>query len=302
MKVVIADSLHEKVTEILSNAGFEVVDVSESKEKLFDEVKDAQALIVRSATKVTQEVLDKAPELKIVGRAGVGLDNIDINAAKEKGIQVVNSPEGPTVSVAEFTLGLMIATARKFGIAYSGTKEGKWPKKQAKGIELNGKTLGIIGSGAIGGQLAKFALALGMKVLAYDIVEYDHLKELKNFRYVKLDDLLQQSDFISLHVPLLPATRHLINSDAFKKMKDGVIIINAARGGVIDEESLLEFLNNGKVAGAALDVFEIEPPTNTDLLQHPKVFVTPHIGANTVEAQEKNGTIVAEKIISFLQG
>ncbi len=302
MKVVIADPLHKRVTEILQNAGLIVVDVSEKKEELEKELKDAHALIVRSATKVNKELLQKAPALKIVGRAGVGLDNIDLEATKKKGIEVVNSPEGPTVSVAEFTLGLMIAVARKFGIAYTGTKNGFWPKKQAKGIELKGKVLGIIGSGAIGGQLARYALALEMKVLAYDIVEYEHLKSLENFEYVTLDYLLQHSDFISLHVPLLPATKHMINSDAFEKMKDGVIIINAARGGVIDEHALLQSIKSGKVAGAALDVFEIEPPTNQELLQSPNVFVTPHIGANTLEAQEKNGTIVAEKIISFLQG
>ncbi len=301
MKVVIADPLHKKVNEILKKAGMKVVDVSSNKERLEAELQDAQALVVRSATKVNLDLLEKAPMLKIIGRAGVGLDNIDLEAAKNKGIQVVNSPEGPTVSVAEFTLGLMIAVARKFGIAYMGTREGKWPKKQAKGIELREKTLGIIGSGAIGGQLAKYAIALGMKVIAYDIIEYDHLKSLDNFKYVPLETLLKTADFISLHVPLVPATKHMINSEAFKKMKDGVIIINAARGGVIDESALLESLNSGKVAGAALDVFETEPPINKELLEHPQVFVTPHIGANTIEAQEKNGTIVAQKIVSFFK-
>ncbi len=301
MKVIIADSLSHETHDMLTNEGFTVVDVSKEKSRLLDEIADAHALIVRSATKVTQELLEHAPKLKIVGRAGVGLDNINIDACKQKGIEVVNSPEGPTQSVAEFTLGLMIAIARKFGIAYTGTKEMKWPKNQTLGTELHGKTLGIIGSGAIGGTLAQYAIALGMNVLAYDIIQYDHLKQLNNFKYVQLDELIQNSDFISIHVPLLPSTKHMIDQKAFQKMKDGVYIINAARGGVIDEHALLNALETDKVAAAALDVFETEPPTNTKLIQHPKVFPTPHMGANTVEAQIKNGTIVAQKIINKLK-
>ncbi len=300
MKVVIADTLDNKAKAILEKAGINVIDISQSKEKLTEEIKDADGLIVRSATKVNSELLNVATNLKIVGRAGVGLDNIDLDACKSKNIHVVNSPEGPTLSVAEFTLGLIIAAARKFAIAYSGTKNGEWPKKQAKGFELHGKTLGIIGSGAIGGQLARYALAIGMKVIAYDIVEYEYLKSLEGFSYVSLENLLSEADIISLHVPLLPATKHMINQEAFEKMKKGVIIINAARGGIIDEKALLNNLENGKVGGAALDVFEKEPPTDEKLLKHPLVFVTPHIGANTKEALEKNATIVAEKIVKFL--
>ena len=215
---------------------------------------------------------------------------------------MVNSPEGPTKSVAELTLALMIICARKLGIAYKGTKEGTWPKKQVKGSEIFGKTLGIIGSGAIGGKLAKYSIDLGMEVIAYDIVKIPELENMEHFTYTTLDDVLMNSDFISLHVPLVPATKHIINSETIAKMKDGVIIINAARGGVIDEDALLDGLNSGKIGGAALDVYEKEPiDPNSELIKHPLLFTTPHMGAETKEASKNNTTITCQKIIKHFQ-
>ncbi len=264
-------------------------------------MKSADALIVRSATKVTKELLNQAPNLKIVGRAGVGLDNIDLNACKNRNIRVVNSPEGPSTSVAELTLGLIITASRKFGLVYHGTKEGRWPKKY-KGRELFGKKLGIIGSGAIGGLLAKYCIALGMDVLAYDIVKIPELENLDRFNYVSFDKLLSYADIISIHVPLLPDTENLLNKSAFMKMKKGVIIVNTARGGIIDENALLEAIDAKIVAGAALDVFKVEPVVLGDpILSSPHIFTTPHIGAQTIEAGEKNARIVCEKIIDFFE-
>lgn len=301
VKVVIADAVHKTASELIINAGFELIDVSENREKLASVISDADALIVRSATKVRGELLESARKLKIVGRAGVGLDNIDLDECTRREITVVNSPEGPTRSVAEIALALLISVARNLGSANIGTKSGDWPKKN-KGIELYGRTLGIIGSGAIGGTLAKYCIALGMQVKAYDIIEIPELSKMEHFEYVKLDDLLKTSDFISLHVPLVPATKHMINGDAFSKMKERVIIINCARGGVIDEDALLIALNSGKVAGAALDVYEVEPVDHRrKLIQHPNLIATPHIGAQTHDASKNNTVIVCNKIIDHFK-
>jgi len=300
VNVVIADPVHPEAVSYLSQNNIEVHDVSQDKSRLQEVLKVADGLIVRSATKVTAEFLQQCDSLKIIGRSGVGLDNIDLEACRERGIEVVNSPEGPTRSVAELALGMMIAAVRKFGIVVPGTKSGEWPKKE-KGRELFGKTLGIIGSGAIGGTFARYALALGMKVLAYDIIEYDELKELDDFSYVTLDELLGGSDVISMHVPLLEATKHMIDKQAIGKMKPGVVILNASRGGVIDEQALYEALQQGKVGGVGLDVYEREPAKSSDpLVSHPLVITTPHIGAQTPEASRNNSTIVAEKIVKKL--
>lgn len=301
VKIVIADAIHPDAHQILENAGFQVVDINSNKTELDVQIQEADGLIVRSATKVTKELLDIAPKLKIIGRAGVGTDNIDKDECEKREISVVNSPEGPTRSVAELTLALLISSARKLTIANNGTKDGNWPKKN-KGIEIFGKTLGIIGSGAIGGLFAKYCIALGMKVVAYDIVELEELKTLDHFSYKTLDDVLKEADFISLHVPLLPSTKHIINKDTIQKMKDGVILINAARGGIIDETALLTALKSGKVAGVALDVFEKEPvDKSNELVQHPNVIATPHIGAQTYDASKNNTVIVCNKIIKYFE-
>ncbi len=299
-KIILADTLHQSASQILANAGFSVVDMSKDKDKLRSELTDAVALIVRSATKVNSDLLDNSTNLKIIGRAGVGLDNIDLKYCESRGIKVVNSPEGPTRSVAELTLALLISAARKLGSANIGTKKGNWPKKN-KGIELYGKTLGIIGSGAIGGMLAKYCIAMGMKVIAYDIIKIPELEKLDNFEYLDFEAVISGSEFISLHVPFLPATKHMLNAEAFSKMKDGVIIVNCARGGVIDEDALLDAVKSGKVSGVALDVYENEPvDSDRELIKHPNVITTPHIGAQTHDASKNNTVIVCEKIIDYL--
>lgn len=298
-KIVIADPIHPDAIELLNSTSFDIVDVSPDKSRLTSEVVDADAIIVRSATKVRGDFLSSCKQLKFVARSGVGLDNIDLDKCKERKITVVNSPEGPTRSVAELALGLMIAAFRKFGIVVPGTKAGEWPKRE-KGNEVFGKTLGIIGSGAIGGQLAKYAIALGMEVLAYDIVEYDELKSLEGFQYVDLETLFTQSDVISTHVPLLDATHHMVDKDAINKMKQGVILVNTSRGGIIDEKALYEGIQEGKVGGAGLDVFENEPVgSGYDLVNHPLVISTPHIGAQTAGASRNNSMVVVQKLIDF---
>ncbi len=297
--IIIADPLDSSAKILLEKAGHEVIDVSSNKEKLLVELENCDGLIVRSATKVNKDMLNRAHKLQIVGRAGVGLDNIDLEECKKRKIKVVNSPEGPTRSVAELALGLLIATSRRISYVDAGTKEGMWPKK-TKGHELYGKTLGIIGTGAIGNTLANYASALGMNVIGYDVVENSNFKE--KYKYVTLEELFKSSDYISLHVPLLPSTYHMINEKSFKVMKKGVIIINTSRGGTIDEEALLDAINSGLVAGAALDVYENEP-INKDsmLLKNPKIITTAHIGAQTYDASLNNTQIVCKKIINHFR-
>ncbi|MCH8905870.1 MAG: hydroxyacid dehydrogenase [Candidatus Heimdallarchaeota archaeon] len=297
--VLICDQISESATGILENNGLTVVDLSHDKIQLMERLSEADAVIVRSATKVSIEFLEKASNLKIVARAGVGLDNVDLAECKKRDIQVVNSPEGPSKSVAELVLMMMLALSRKLMEVDQGTKAGNWPKKTI-GRELFGKTLGIIGSGAIGGTLAKYCIQLGMTVIAYDIIEYEELKTLEGFSFVPLDEVLSESDFISIHVPLLNATRHMINQETINKMKNNCIVINAARGGIIDEDALFRGLESGKLGGAALDVFEEEPATSANKLFGLKnVIATAHIGAQTYEASENNTKIVCEKLIEF---
>ncbi len=297
-RILITDGMAKEGISILENAGFEV-EVLDDKGRLRERVKDAHGMVVRSATKVTKELLDIAEKLRIVARAGVGLDNVDLDECKKRGIEVVNSPEGPTPSVAEFTLALLIGAARRIGHGNHMLKQGKWVKKECAGVELRGKTLGVIGTGAIGGTVAQYALALGMKVLGYDVVIREDLKALENFEYTDLDTLIRESDFITLHVPLIPPTKHMLNKERFEQMKDGVVIVNVARGGVINEKDLLEALKAGRIGAVGLDVFEEEPHPDPELISHPAVLATPHIGASTKEASVRNSTIVAEKIVKF---
>jgi D-3-phosphoglycerate dehydrogenase len=242
--------------------------------------------VVRSATKITGNVIAASDSLEIIVRAGIGLDNIDVAAAKAKGIQVANTPSATTISVAEHTFGLMLGAVRQHGAANLSLKAHKWEKKKFKGTELYEKTLGIVGSGRIGLAVAERALAFGMNALAFDIVAIETESDI---RQVPLDELLRQADIISLHLPLSESTRHMISDEQFAKMKDGVILVNAARGGVVDEDALLRALESGKVRAAAIDVFEIEPATNYALIDHPKVMATPHIGAAAVEGQKRAG-------------
>ena len=257
----------------------------------------AHGLIVRSATKVTAEMMDKAPELKAIGRAGVGVDNIDIDAATERKIAVFNAPGGNTIAAAELTMALMLTLARRISEADRSMRDGRWDRSAFKGVELKGKTLGLIGAGRIGGEVAKRARAFGMEVLVSDpYLDHGRAEDL-GVRLVLLEDLIRTADVISCHVPLTAETRGMINAETFAKMKDSVFLINAARGGVIDEAALVDALHEGTIAGAALDVYETEPlPEDSPLRTAPRLVHTPHLGASTKEAQLGVAVEVAEAL------
>ena len=301
IRIHVNDPLDEEAMDLLKSKGeLEVTSEHLSKEELLEKIPEVEVLVVRSATKVTADVIEAGKKLKIIARAGVGLDNIDVEKAKEKGIKVLNAPGASAVSVAELVIGMMFALSRHIARGTMDLKEGRWTKKELKGVEITGKTLGIIGIGRIGREVAKRALGLGMKVLAYD----PYVKEIDmDVKLVELDELYRRSDYITLHVPLIPQTKHMINEEAIKKMKDGVFIINCARGGVVDEKALLDALKSGKVAGAGLDVFETEPPTSEvekELLSLPNVVATPHIGASTKEGQKRVGKEIVQRIFEEL--
>ncbi len=301
MKILVSDGIEAIGAEILKNAGFEVIEKKYSPEELVQNIKDYNAIIVRSATKVTKEVIDAGVNLKVIARGGVGLDNIDVNYAKEKGIPVLNTPGASSISVAELAIAHMFALARFINVSKMEMMEGKWPKKEySHGFELTGKTLGLIGLGNIGKETAKRAIGLFMKVIAYD--PYVTSTDL-NVQLVSKEELLKQSDIISLHIPFNKSEGASITKNEFELMKDGVIIINCARGGVVDENDLLEALNSGKVKAAGIDVFVNEPTTEAqmNLIKHPRVSVTPHIGASTDEAQERVGQEIAEKVVEVLK-
>lgn len=301
-KVIICDPIHKDGVQMLRDAGLDVtLDTEVTAEDLLQKIGEYDAMVIRSRTKVNKELLDAATSLKAIARAGVGLDNVDLPYAKEKGVEVFNSPEAPCNAVAELVLGMMFNMARMITEADAGMKQGKWEKKKLTGFEIHGKTLGIIGFGRIGYTLGKKAKCLGMRVLAFDVA-LDRVKQYIDeigAEAADLDTLYAESNFITVHVPLLPQTKHMINKEAIAKMHDGVHLINAARGGVIDEEALKEALDSGKVKGAALDVFEQEPKPDEELVCRSNVICTPHIGAGSVEAQIGNSTVVAEKLIKF---
>jgi D-3-phosphoglycerate dehydrogenase len=259
-------------------------------------------MIVRGRTKVTPEVFEAGKKLKVIGRAGVGVDNIDLESARKHNVIVVNAPVSTTLAVAELTFGLLLAAAREFPRADASMKKGEWLKKEFEGVELNGKTLGIIGYGRIGMEVGKRASAFGMNVIAYDpFVSEEDIKS-RGGEPVTLQELFEWSDFVSLHLPLNVQTRDLIGKMALSEMKDGVRIISAARGGIIDENALLTALNSGKVAAAALDVFATEPPGATELVRHPRVISTPHIAAQTIEAQARAAEDISHEVLSALRG
>lgn len=260
------------------------------------------ALIVRGRTKVTASLLEAATNLKVVGRAGVGVDNIDLAAAKSRGVTVVNAPISTTLAVAELTFGLLLALVREIPRADASMKQGQWIKKELEGAELYGKTLGILGMGHIGSEVARRARAFGMEVLGYDPMLSPEQILGRVAEPADRDELLARSDFISLHLPLTPETSGLFDADQFAKMKDGARIICAARGGIIDETALLAALESGKIAGAALDVFESEPPGATELVKHPRVITTPHVGAQTAEAQSRAAEDIAHEVLKALNG
>ena len=259
------------------------------------------AIVVRSATKVTKEVIEAGSDLKVIARAGTGLDNVDLDAAKKAGIKVVNTPGANSVSVAELTIGLMLGLFRHIPRGTNGLKEGIWEKKKLKGYELYKKTVGVIGFGTIGKQVAERLLAFECKILAYDVVKDSAGLDVQ---FVELDELYEKSDIITIHTPLLDATKGLINGSAFDKMKKGVFVIDAARGGILDEQALCDNIEKGKVAGAALDVFDVEPPTDElrkKLIGFDNVVCTPHIGASTYEAQERVGEQIVENLIDAIE-
>lgn len=301
-KTLITDGLEETGQDILRQLGQVDDRTGISPEDLLTAIADYQALIVRGRTKVTAAVFDAAKNLKVVGRAGVGVDNIDLTAAKAHGVIVVNAPTATTLAVAELTLGLMLSLARDIPRADAAMKDGKWLKKELEGVELFGKTLGIIGMGRIGSEVGKRAAAFGMTLLGYDpLIPAEEIAR-RGAQPVSLDDLYARADFITLHLPLTPETKNMLNAAAFAKMKNGVRIICAARGGIIDETALLDALNSGKVAGAALDVFAAEPPGKTDLVTHPHVVAAPHIGAQTAESQVRAGLDIASEVAAALRG
>jgi len=297
MKVIICDPTAPEALQTIEEAGIEVVDRSDiTPEELLEEIAAYDAMVVRSRTKVRQNVIDAAENLKAIIRAGVGLDSIDVAYAKEQGVQVLNTPSASTQSVAELTVGYLLALARSIPQMTISMRDGQWEKKSFKGIEVAGKTLGLIGSGRIGQAVAQRALALGMRVIAFD----PYIEELPDVELVDKDQLLARADFISLHVPHTDDTHHILDAAAFAKMKDGVRIVNCGRGGTIDEDVLYQALVDGKVAGAALDVFEEEPPSDTKLFTLEQVIGSPHVGAGTFEAKERVGQVAAQKVIDAL--
>ncbi len=302
MKILIADSVDKQCIDILKNEGFEVVDWSGSSvENIIKEIATADGLIVRSQTKVTAQMLEAAPMLKVVGRAGAGVDNIDVPAATRRGVLVMNTPGGNTISTAEHTMSLMLSLARNIPQANQSLREGKWDRKSFSGVELFEKTLGIVGLGKVGTEVARRSLALGMTVIAFDPIHSSESAAKLGIELVNLDQIFKRSDFISIHSPLTAETKDLINEKTLSRCKQGVRIINCARGGIVNEHDLLRALENGHVAGAALDVFQEEPPRDRSLILHPHVVATPHLGASTEEAQEKVALQIAHQIADFLK-
>ncbi|MEZ4812633.1 MAG: hydroxyacid dehydrogenase [Caldisericia bacterium] len=300
-KILIADAIAKDGIELLKNAGHEVVVESYDADQLKTEISKYDGIIVRSATKVRVPHIEAAKNLKIIGRAGVGLDNIDVKDAEKAGITVVNTPAATSISVAELAIGHMIAAARWIGHGTATMREGKWEKKMMNGSELFGKTVGVIGMGRIGQETAKRLLAFGMKVLAFD--PYIKVSPIDGVEMVEKDKLVAESDIITLHIPHTDETHYIIDKPDFDKMKDGVILVNCARGGTVSEDALFEALKSGKVGSAAIDVWEVEPVVGTHkLAEFPNVVMTPHIGASADEGQVRAGIEVAEKFIEFFRG
>jgi len=302
MKILVADTISERAVKLLQGeSSWEVVYLpGKASGSVVDEIRDAEALIVRSATKVTAKLLAGAERLTVIGRAGVGVDNVDLDAATKQGIVVMNTPGGNAVSVAEHTLALLLALARRIPQADASLKQGRWEKKKLQGIELRSKTLGLLGFGQIGREVARLAQAFEMEVIAYDPYVSSRVATELNVKLVSLQDLLKASDFISLHASATPETQHLLNARTLAETRPGVRIVNCARGELIDEADLLAALESGQVAAAALDVFAQEPPKDLRLVNHPNVIATPHIAGATEEAQEIVGIRIAEQVRDYL--
>jgi len=302
--VLICDQVNPILKEVLEKNGLKVTYESEiTPEQVAEKIENFEVVVVRSRTKMTRELIAKADKCKIIARVGIGLDNIDQDAAKEKNIRVINAVEGAITAVAELVIGLMISMAREIPRADREIRNGNWIKKELMGSELKGKYLGIVGLGNIGKRLGRLARALNMNIIGYDVVPIDdEFSKEVGLMKADLDTLLSSADYVSFHVPLLDSTRHMINAEKLKMMKNTARIINTSRGGVIDEEALYNSLKDGSLAGAALDVFEVEPATENKLITLPNFIATPHIGAQTKEAQLLAANIIAEKIIQILRG
>lgn len=302
-RVLVSDELSETAVQIFRDRGIEVdfqPKLGKDKEKLLEIIGNYDGLAIRSATKVTEKLIGAASRLKVVGRAGIGVDNVDIPAASRRGIIVMNTPFGNSITTAEHAIALMFAVARQIPAADASTQAGKWEKSKFMGVEITGKKLGVIGCGNIGSIVCARALGLKMQVMAYDpFLSADRAKEMGVVK-VELDELLEKADFITLHVPLTDKTRNILSKDAIAKTKPGVRIINCARGGLVDEKALAEAIKSGHVAGAGFDVFEVEPATESPLFGLPNVVCTPHLGASTTEAQENVALQVAEQMSDYL--
>lgn len=303
MKVHVNDPIHEDGIQLLEDEGFEVTTGHLEPKQLRERLSTCHGVIVRSATKIGRELLLNTEYLKVVGRAGVGVDNIDLDACEDLGIVVANAPTGATQSVAELTIGHVLSLLRQLPRADAATKEGRWIKSELLGRELHGKTLGLVGSGRIGARVAEIAQAFGADVLTYD--PYLTQADADAFGAELLDDLhamLADSDVVSIHCPLTDETAHMISADELAAMPDDAIVVNCARGGILDEAALADALEAGEVAGAALDVYETEPPTDSPLLDRDDVSLSPHIGASTAEAKRRVGVVIAEQVVAALSG
>jgi len=302
--VLICDQVSSTLKEILEKNGLKVTYKPEiTPEQIAEKIGTFEVIVVRSRTKMTRELVEKADKCQIIARVGVGLDNIDQEAAREKNIKVINAVEGAITAVAELVIGLMLSMAREIPRADREIRNGNWIKKELMGTELKGKYLGIVGLGNIGKRLGRLARALNMNIIGYDVTPIDdEFSKEVGLMKADLDTLLSSADYVSFHVPLLDSTRHMINAEKLKMMKNTARIINTARGGVIDEEALYNSLNDGSLAGAALDVFEVEPATGNKLITLPNFVATPHMGAQTKEAQLLAANVIAEKIIQVLRG
>ena len=303
MKILITDKMAQEAIDLLQDAGHDVTYDEMDADTLLKEIPKYDALMVRGRTKAIDTVVNAGAKgnIKVIGRAGIGVDNVDIVTAAKNGIKVVNAPTGSTASVAELALGHMLSLARHLSKADATMKKGEWAKKQLKGSELGGKTLGLIGCGNIGRLTGKYAQAFNMKVIGYDpFISKENMKKDDIEKIEELSDLMGKADFISLHLPHIKKTHYIINEKMLAHMKPTAYIINCARGGTLDEKALYDAIKNGTIAGAGLDVFEQEPPENNPLLTLDNVVLTPHIGANTKEGQIRAGTICAEQILKVL--
>jgi len=304
MKILITDKMAEEAIKILKDAGHSVTFNEMDHETLLKNIVNYDALMIRGRTKVVKEIIEAGKNnLKVIGRAGIGVDNVDIEAASKYKIPVVNAPTGATASVAELALGHMLTLSRSISLADKSMKSGEWLKKKLKGYELNGKTLGLIGTGNIGKLTGNLCKAFGMKVIGFDpfISKADMVKD-EIEKVEKLEKLMEEADYISLHLPHNPKTHYIVDENMISKMKPTAFIINCARGGTVDEKALYKALKDNKIAGAGMDVFEEEPPKDKKFFELDNVVLTPHIGANTVEGQIKAGTICAGQIVKVLNG